>query len=157
MNEKAYSFGTIISLWQKLDLSLTWTESGTVSQVGSAISSLCGPLTALEVPLAMVASRQAVIWRYPWLVKLGELSPPEWMSTKPTHAWEWAWLDKQEQKFGSTYWMSPLPHDWRRWIKVTNYSARSWQPDGSSEVIGFWDLPGDYRAYLCQLGYDATP
>lgn len=157
MDEKEYSFGTIISLWQNFDLSLTWTEDGTVSRVGPMIATLCGPLSAPESPLAMTAVRQAVVWQYPWLTRLNDLSLPDWMRDKASHVWEWAWLDKQEQKFGSAYWMAPLPEDWRRLVKLTSFRARSFLPDGSSVIVGFWDLPSGYQSYLCELGYDATP
>lgn len=157
MNERKYSFGTIISLWQNFDLSLTWTEDGTVSQVGSMISALCGPLVAVEVPLATTAVQQALCWRYPWLMKLGKLSLPDWMRDKSSHVWEWAWLDKQEQKFGSAYWMSPLPENWRSSVKLTSFRAHAHLPDGTSTTVGFWDLPSGYQSYLCELGYDATP
>lgn len=157
MNEKEYSFGTIISLWQDFDLSLVWTEAGTVSHVGSMISALCGPITALEAPLATTAVQQAVLWRYPWLARLSNLRLPGWMMEKSSHVWEWAWLDKQEQKFGSSYWMPSLPEDWRHLVKLTNFRARSHLSDGSSVIVGFWDLPPNYQSYLCELGYDTTP
>lgn len=157
MNEREYSFGAIISLWQNFDLSLIWTEDGTVSQVGPMVSALCGSLVAPEVPLATAAVQQALCWRYPWLTRLSSLSLPDWMRDKSSHVWEWAWLDKQEQEFGSCYEMAPLPKDWRRSVKLTSYRARAYLPNGTTMIVGFWDLPSGYQSYLCELGYDATP
>lgn len=156
MSTETFPLGALLGLTTECTvLSLAYTPDGLVNTREQLIQHVCGEHEDLEQPMARVAAATEVVRQHPWL---RGLQPPDWFKDKPGLAYEWAWLDTQEQRHGNEHPVETLPEGWRAKVKLRDFHAHAHDVfSGQVTTVGFDDLPEGYRAHLRALGYDDTP